>query len=133
MRTRPALLFVSIDGDGTSLKGCTAPPNEVTEGLRYDPSNGPIRELVRDLDESPRVRAYKRRGARKVAAAFDEGYDLFHVVAKCGREVIYRVRLVEASRLRGDRAARKVVKSSHWLLLRNRENITREADQMRLK
>ncbi|MGX6566135.1 ISL3 family transposase [Cupriavidus necator] len=59
-------------------------------------------------------------------------YDLFHVVAKYGREVIDRVRVDEANRLRGDRAARKVVKSSRWLLLRNRENVTREADQIRL-
>ncbi|WP_396022668.1 ISL3 family transposase [Cupriavidus laharis] len=59
-------------------------------------------------------------------------YDLFHVVAKYGREVIDRVRVDEANRLRGDKAARKVVKSSRWLLLRNRENVTREADQIRL-
>ena len=60
-------------------------------------------------------------------------YDLFHVVAKYGREVIDRVRVDEANRLRGDKAARKVVKSSRWLLLRNRENVTREADQIRLE
>ncbi|MBK4737904.1 ISL3 family transposase [Noviherbaspirillum pedocola] len=59
-------------------------------------------------------------------------YDLFHVVAKYGREVIDRVRVDEANRLRGDRAARKVVKSSRWLLLRNRENVIRENDQIRL-
>ena len=59
-------------------------------------------------------------------------YDLFHVVAKYGREVIDRVRVDEANRLRGDKAARKVVKSSRWLLLRNRENVTRQADQIRL-
>ncbi|WP_374063610.1 ISL3 family transposase [Cupriavidus sp. DF5525] len=59
--------------------------------------------------------------------------DLFHVVAKYGREVIDRVRVDEANRLRGDRAARQVVKSSRWLLLRNRENVTREADQIRLE
>jgi len=59
-------------------------------------------------------------------------YDLFHVVAKYGREVIDRVRVDEANRLRGDKTARQVVKSSRWLLLRNRENVTREADQIRL-
>jgi transposase len=59
-------------------------------------------------------------------------YDLFHVVAKYGREVIDRVRVDEANRLRGERAARKVVRSSRWLLLRNRENVTREDDQIRL-
>jgi transposase len=50
-------------------------------------------------------------------------YDLFHVVAKYGREVIDRVRVDEANRLRADRRARKVIKASRWLLLRNRENL----------
>lgn len=59
-------------------------------------------------------------------------YDLFHVVAKYGREVIDRVRVDEANRLRQDRPARHLVKSSRWLLLRNRENVTRPADQVRL-
>lgn len=53
-------------------------------------------------------------------------FDLFHVVAKYGREVIDRVRVNEANRLREDRPARQVVKSSRWLLLRNRDNLTRE-------
>ena len=60
-------------------------------------------------------------------------YDLFHVVAKYGREVIDRVRVDEANRLRHDRPARHLVKGSRWLLLRNRENVTREADQVRLR
>jgi transposase len=59
-------------------------------------------------------------------------YDLFHVVAKYGREVIDRVRVDEANRLRQDHPARQLVKSSRWLLLRNRENVTRPADQVRL-
>jgi transposase len=46
-------------------------------------------------------------------------YDLFHVVAKYGREVIGRVRVDAANRLRHDKPARRVVKQSHWLLLRN--------------
>lgn len=50
-------------------------------------------------------------------------YDLFHVVAKYGREVIDRVRVDEANRLRDDKTARRVVKTSRWLLLRNRENV----------
>ena len=50
-------------------------------------------------------------------------YDLFHVVAKFGREVIDRVRVDEANRLRDDKPARRVVKTSRWLLLRNRENV----------
>lgn len=39
-------------------------------------------------------------------------YDLFHGVAKYGREVIDRVRVDEANRLRQDRPARRLVKSS---------------------
>jgi len=59
-------------------------------------------------------------------------YDLFHVVAKYGREVMDRVRVDEANRLRQDRSARHLVKGSRWLLLRNRENVTRAEDQVRL-
>ena len=50
-------------------------------------------------------------------------YDLFHVIAKYGREVIDRVRVDEANRVKQDRKARQVIKSSRWLLLRNRENL----------
>ena len=39
-------------------------------------------------------------------------YDLFHVVAKYGREVVDRVRVDEANRLREDKPAREVVKCS---------------------
>jgi len=59
-------------------------------------------------------------------------YDLFHVVAKYGRGVIDRMRVDEANRLRQDRRARQLVKGSRWLLLRNRENVTRAEDQVRL-
>jgi transposase len=54
-------------------------------------------------------------------------YDLFHVVAKFGREVIDRVRVDQANVLRADKPARRVVKRSRWLLLRNQANLT--ADQ----
>lgn len=50
-------------------------------------------------------------------------YDLFHVIAKYGREVIDRVRVDEANRLRHDRPLRRVIKRARWLLLRNRDNI----------
>lgn len=59
-------------------------------------------------------------------------YDLFHVIAKYGREVIDRVRVDEANRLRGDRQARRVVKGSRWLLLRNRANLASADDHVRL-
>jgi transposase len=58
-------------------------------------------------------------------------FDLFHVVAKYGREVVDRVRLDEADRLRDDKPARKVIKGARWLLLRNRENVKRE-DRIKL-
>ncbi|CAM3525812.1 MULTISPECIES: ISL3-like element ISRta1 family transposase [Cupriavidus] len=51
-------------------------------------------------------------------------FDLFHVVAKYGREVIDRVRVDQANQLRHDRPARRVLKSTRWLLLRNRENLS---------
>lgn len=58
-------------------------------------------------------------------------YDLFHVIAKFGREVIDRVRVDQANRLRGDRRARRAVKQSRWLLLRNPENLKEgQADEL---
>jgi transposase len=50
-------------------------------------------------------------------------YDLFHVIAKYGREVIDRVRVDEANGLKHDKAARQKVKRGRWLLLRNPENV----------
>jgi transposase len=50
-------------------------------------------------------------------------YDRFHVVAKYGREVMDRVRVDQANRLRDDKNARKVIKGSRWLLLRNANNL----------
>ncbi len=51
-------------------------------------------------------------------------YDLFHVVAKYGREVIDRVRIDQANKLKHNKKARKWVKRSRWVLLKNRENLT---------
>lgn len=53
-------------------------------------------------------------------------YDLFHVIAKFGREVIDRVRVDQANTLKADPSARRVIKRSRWLLLRNRGNLTDE-------
>lgn len=50
-------------------------------------------------------------------------FDLFHVVAKYGREVIDRVRVDRANELRADRPARRIVKSARWLLLKNRTSL----------
>jgi transposase len=60
-------------------------------------------------------------------------YDLFHVVARYGREVIDRVRVDEANRLRQDPKGRSVVKGSRWLLLRNYGNIDKRKDRIRLQ
>ena len=67
-------------------------------------------------------------------------YDLFHIVAKYGREVIDRVRVDQANRIAratrkndGTRERRRVIKGTRWLLLRNAENITRERDRVRLR
>lgn len=59
-------------------------------------------------------------------------YDLFHVIAKYGREVISRVRVDAANRLRHDKPARRVVKRAHWLLLRNPETIQSSRHQLQL-
>lgn len=49
-------------------------------------------------------------------------YYLFHVVARYGRNVIDRTRVDQANLLREDKLARRAVKQSCWLLLRNHEN-----------
>lgn len=58
-------------------------------------------------------------------------YDLFHVIAKYGREVISRVRVDAANQLRHDKPARRVVKRAHWLLLRNPAHL-KDSEQVRL-
>jgi transposase len=68
-------------------------------------------------------------------------YDLFHIVAKYGREVIDRVRVDLTNRLARaagpndlrTRARRRVIKGTRWLLLRNRENVTTPRDRVRLR
>ena len=68
---------------------------------------------------------------RKHCAKARVVYDLFHVVAKYGREVISRVRVDAANQLRQDKPARRVVKQAHWLLLRNRQSLN-DTEQVRL-
>lgn len=60
-------------------------------------------------------------------------YDLFHVVARYGLEVVDRVRVDAANKLRHDKRARAFVKGARWLLLRNPDNITREDERVRLQ
>ena len=50
-------------------------------------------------------------------------FDLFHVIAKYGREVIDRVRVDRANELRAQRRERRLVKSARWLLLKNRDSL----------
>jgi transposase len=67
-------------------------------------------------------------------------YDLFHVLAKYGREVIDRVRLEETTRIAPvghpndakTRARRRVIKGARWLLLRNVATLLR-SDRVRLR
>jgi transposase len=59
-------------------------------------------------------------------------FDLFPVVAKYGQDVIERVRVDAANRLKHDPAARQVVQGSRWLLLRTPANIKRADEQIRL-
>lgn len=66
-------------------------------------------------------------------------YDLFHVVAKYGHEVIDRVRVDETNRLAhaagpgAIRDARRVIKGARWLLLRNRTHLTTPVERGRLR
>ena len=79
-----------------------------------------LKAVVMDMNAS-----YEQE-IRQHAPQADIVYDLFHVVAKYGREVIDRVRVDEANRLKGDKKARKVVKTARWLLLRNSKNVNGE-------
>lgn len=69
-------------------------------------------------------------------------YDLFHAVARYATEVLDRVRVDETNRLRRPQryhyrheaeVARRVIKGTRWLLLRNREHLRRGADRVRLR
>ncbi|MFN2603454.1 MAG: ISL3 family transposase [Gemmatimonadaceae bacterium] len=71
-------------------------------------------------------------------------YDLFHVIAQYGRDVIDRVRVNEMNRVgralpRGDPGRyrrteeRRVFWSARWLLLRNRDHLERAGDRVRLR
>jgi transposase len=66
-------------------------------------------------------------------------YDLFHVVAKYGREVIDRVRTDETERVAkadgtvSTRDRRRVIKGTRWLLLRNYEHLRTRAERVRLR
>ena len=86
-----------------------------------------LRAVAMDMNEGYAQEVRAQCPAAKIV------YDLFHVVAKYGRQVIDRVRVDEANRLRHDKPARKLVKTSRWLLARNPENVTRPEDKIRLR
>lgn len=60
-------------------------------------------------------------------------YDQFHVVAKYGKEVIDRIRVNEANRLKDDPKGRELIKGAKWILLGNWENLPDRATKIRLK
>ncbi|HUG04455.1 MAG TPA: ISL3 family transposase [Steroidobacteraceae bacterium] len=76
-----------------------------------------LRAAVMDMNASYELEV--RRHCPQAAIVFD----LFHVVAKYGREVIDRVRVDRANELAADRPARRVVKGARWLLLKNRASL----------
>jgi transposase len=82
------------------------------------------------MDEKIFDRSFEEEG-RYQCPFVEVVFDLFHVVAKYGREVVDRVRVDESNRLRDDKPARKVIKGARWLLFRNRENVKRE-DRIKL-
>ena len=62
-----------------------------------------------------------RSAVEKACPSAAQAYDLFHVVAKYGREVVDVVRLEEAKKQ--DEAGRKLIKGSRYLLLKNAPNL----------
>jgi transposase len=76
-----------------------------------------LRAAVMDMNASYELEV--RRHCPNAVVVFD----LFHVVAKYGREVLDRVRVDCANELRGDRRGRRVVKGARWLLLKNRDSL----------
>ena len=59
-------------------------------------------------------------------------FDLFHIVAKYGHDVVDRVRVDAANAAKHDKPARRLIKGSRWLLPRNAENIEKEEDRVKL-
>jgi len=104
-------------------------------------SRGRDKDSVRPFFEllgPRRCKAIKAVGMDMSAAYYEEVtkycpnahvvYDLFHVLARYGREVIDRVRVDQANKLRSSATERKLIKGSRWLLLRNRDNLKPEQE-----
>ncbi len=71
-----------------------------------------------------------RRAIKEACPQATLVFDLFHIVAKYGREVIDRVRADEAKRQQTE-SGRRLVKGSRYLLLRNQESLS-EPERLRL-
>jgi transposase len=87
---------------------------------------GKLKAAVMDMNASYELEV--RRYCPQAAIVFD----LFHVIAKYGREVIDRVRVDRANELRAQRPERRVVKGARWLLLKNRDSL-REGEDVQLQ
>ena len=59
-------------------------------------------------------------------------YDQFHVVSNYGRDVIDRVRVNEANRVKDDKAARELIKGAKWNLLGNWANLPNRKARLQL-
>jgi transposase len=70
------------------------------------------------LEVNGRVEFAIQKGHRYTTAIV---FDMFHVVAMVGREVIDRVRVDRANERRADRRSRRIIKGARWLLLKNRD------------
>ena len=93
----------------------------------WDPSCAKVQAVAMDMSA-----AYEQEVRERCANA-EIVWDLFHVAAKHGREVIDRTRVDEANRLRQNPRARAVVKGSRWLLLRNKRNVRKQQERVKLK
>ena len=85
-----------------------------------------LRAAVMDMNASYELEV--RQHCPNAAVVFD----LFHVIAKYGHDVIDRVRVDRANALRADPAGRKVIKGARWLLLKNRD-VLGPAEEIRLE
>jgi transposase len=84
-----------------------------------------LKACATDLNAPYHVELAKHAPQAKVIA------DPFHVLQNFGRYVIDRVRVDIANKLRADKTARRVVKGSRWLLLKQRDSL-RDAERVRL-
>lgn len=84
-----------------------------------------LRAAVMDMNASYELEV--RRHCPNASVVFD----LFHVIAKYGHDVIDRVRVDRANELRDHRPSRQVVKGARWLLLKNRDSL-RPGEEVRL-